>query len=102
MTYYGIHLPGDIDYYFEIYFHSIPFSNCWATVRAILQTGLSRESAIMKDVTDKAEFVGDFRNRSLDFGWGIFDEETKPSKLGIELNNDRAALMEILELMVHK
>jgi len=57
---------------------------------------------VMKDVTGEGEFVGDFRNGALDFGWDTFDEETKLSKRAIELNNGRAAMMGILGLMVHE
>ena len=60
------------------------------------------ELGVMKDVTGESEFPGDFRNRALDFGWDTFDEETKLSKRGIELNNGRAAMMGILGLMVHE
>jgi hypothetical protein len=56
----------------------------------------------MKDVTGEAEFVGDFRNGYIDFGWDTFDEETKLQKRAIELNNGRAAQMGILALMVHE
>ena len=35
--------------------------------------------------------VGDFCNGAIDFGWDIFDEETKLYKCAIELNNGRAA-----------
>merc|ERR1712129_682653 len=60
------------------------------------------ELFVMKDVTGESEFPGDFRNGALDFGWDTFDEETKLSKRGIELNNGRAAIMGILGLMVHE
>ena len=59
------------------------------------------EIAVMKDITG-GEFVGDFRNEAIDFGWDTFDEETKLSKRAIELNNGRAAQMGILALMVHE
>jgi hypothetical protein len=48
------------------------------------------------------EFVGDFRNGWIDFGWDKFDEETKLKKRAIELNQGRAAQMGILALMVHE
>lgn len=51
---------------------------------------------------NEAEFVGDFRNGSLDFGWDTFDEETKLKKRTIELNNGRAAMMGIWGLVVHE
>jgi len=60
------------------------------------------ELFIMKDVTGNGAFPGDFRNGFLDFGWDSFDEQTKLSKRGIELNNGRAAMMGILGLMVHE
>ena len=102
----GIHLPGNIDYA-GTSFDSIP--NGWAAVGAIPQAGLLQivafvgflELFVMKDITG-GEFVGDFRNGALDFGWDTFDEETKLSKRGIELNNGRAAMMGILGLMVHE
>jgi len=55
----------------------------------------------MKDITG-GEFVGDFRNDYIDFGWDSFDEETKLKKRAIELNQGRAAQMGILALMVHE
>ena len=102
----GVKLPGDIDYS-GTSFDSIP--NGWAAVNAIPQAGLLQivafvgalELFVMKDITG-GEFPGDFRNESLDFGWDTFDEETKLSKRGIELNNGRAAMMGILGLMVHE
>lgn len=51
---------------------------------------------------NEAEFVGDFRNGALDFGWDKFDEETKLKKRTIELNNGRAAMMGIWGLVVHE
>merc|ERR1719148_651261 len=60
------------------------------------------ELFVMQDVTGEGEFVGDFRNGFIDFGWDTFDEETKLSKRAIELNNGRAAMMGILALMVHE
>ena len=48
---------------------------------------------------NRNEFVGDFRNGFIDFGWDTFDEETKLSKRAIELNNGRAAQMGILGLV---
>ena len=102
----GVYLPGDIDTA-GTSFDSIP--NGWAAVDAIPQAGLLQivafvgalELFVMKDITG-GEFVGDFRNEALDFGWDTFDEETKLSKRGIELNNGRAAMMGILGLMVHE
>ena len=112
-TRYGIHLSGDIDYSGDS-FDSFP--NGWAAISgpdAIPQAGLLQlvglvgflELFVMKDSANGAEageFVGDFRNGSIDFGWDTFDEETKLSKRGIELNNGRAAMMGILGLMVHE
>jgi hypothetical protein len=60
------------------------------------------ELFVMKDVTGENEFVGDFRNGFIDFGWDSFDEETKLKKRAVELNNGRAAMMGVLGLMVHE
>uniref|UniRef100_A0A7S4IXA4 Plastid light harvesting protein n=1 Tax=Odontella aurita TaxID=265563 RepID=A0A7S4IXA4_9STRA len=48
------------------------------------------------------EFMGDFRNGALDFGWDKQTDEWKMKKRAIELNNGRAAQMGILGLMVHE
>ena len=49
-----------------------------------------------------AEFVGDYRNGALDFGWDSLDEATKLKKRQIELNNGRAAQMGIWGLVLHE
>ena len=103
----GIHLPGAIDY------SGTQFSDIgegWAGSLEVPVAGALQilafvgflELAVMKDVTGENEFVGDFRNGALDFGWDTFDEETKLAKRAIELNNGRAAQMGILGLMVHE
>jgi len=107
----GIHLPGDIDYSGHA-FESFP--NGWAAISgpdAIPGAGLGQivafigalELGVMKDIEGTGnEFIGDFRNGAIDFGWDTFDEETKLSKRAIELNNGRAAQMGILGLMMHE
>ena len=103
----GVRLPGDISY------DGTKFSDIgegWAGSLQVPVAGALQilafvgflELAVMKDVTGEGEFVGDFRNGALDFGWDTFDEETKLSKRAIELNNGRAAMMGILGLMVHE
>jgi len=107
----GIHLSGDIDKSGHA-FDSFP--NGWAAIQgpdAIPGAGLGQliafiavlELSVMKDIEGTGnEFVGDFRNGYIDFGWKKFSEETKLKKRGIELNNGRAAMMGILGLMVHE
>ncbi|KAL3790402.1 hypothetical protein HJC23_013576 [Cyclotella cryptica] len=79
----GFRLPGDISY------DGTKFSDIG-------------EACSDEGCHGEGEFVGDFRNGALDFGWDTFDEETKLSKRAIELNNGRAAMMGILGLMVHE
>mmetsp|Transcript_34143 Transcript_34143/g.68843 ORF Transcript_34143/g.68843 Transcript_34143/m.68843 type:complete len:211 (-) Transcript_34143:4017-4649(-) len=107
----GIHLGGDIDFSGNS-FDSFP--NGIAAIKgpdAIPFNGIGQiicfigflEITFMKDVPGTGnEFVGDFRNGYIDFGWDSFDEETKLQKRAIELNNGRAAMMGILGLMVHE
>jgi hypothetical protein len=66
----------------------------------LLTAEIANRSADWLDVTP--EFVGDYRNGALDFGWDKFDDATKLKKRAIELNNGRAAQMGILGLMVHE
>ena len=55
-----------------------------------------------RDNSGTAEFVGDFRNGALDFGWDEQTDAWKTKKRTIEINNGRAAMMGILGLMVHE
>jgi hypothetical protein len=102
----GIRLPGNIDNS-GLAFADVP--NGFGALTTISGVGVAQiiafigflELAVMKDITG-GEFVGDFRNGALDFGWDTFDEETKMTKRAIELNQGRAAQMGILALMVHE
>ena len=102
----GIRLPGDIDYS-GLAFADVP--NGFAAFNTISGAGIAQivafigalELFVMKDITG-GEFVGDFRNDAIDFGWDTFDEETKMNKRAIELNQGRAAQMGLLALMVHE
>lgn len=102
----GVRLPGDIDYS-GTSFQSIPTGI--AALSKVPSAGLLQiflfvgllELSVMKDITG-GEFVGDFRNSFLDFGWDAFSPEEQERKRGIELNNGRAAMMGILGLMVHE
>jgi Chlorophyll A-B binding protein len=102
----GIRLPGDIDLSGNS-FASIPSG--FAAITSIPQAGFLQTFAfigfleifVMKDITG-GDFVGDFRNGFIDFGWDKLDEATKDKKRAIELNQGRAAQMGILALMVHE
>jgi hypothetical protein len=103
----GVRLPGDIDYH-GTSFESIPsgiaaLSKVPAAglLQMFLFTGLL-ELAVMKDITGDGEFVGDFRNDAVDFGWDTFSPEEQERKRAIELNQGRAAMMGILGLLVHE
>merc|ERR1719316_722512 len=103
----GIRFGGDID------LHGTSFSDIpsgFAGLAAVPPFGLVQmffavgflELFVMKDVTGEAEFVGDFRNGYIDFGWDNFSPEEKFQKRAIELNNGRAAMLGIFGLMVHE
>ncbi|KAL7556313.1 hypothetical protein ACA910_011859 [Epithemia clementina (nom. ined.)] len=105
----SIYLPGDIDY------SGTKFSDLgygWDASFAVPVAGALQvlafvgflELFVMKDSTNGAEpgeFVGDFRNGALDFGWDSLDEETKLTKHAVELIQGRTAQMGMLALMVH-
>jgi hypothetical protein len=102
----GIRLPGNIDYS-GTKFTDIPGG--FDALSAISKEGLGQIigfifflEMIMRPIGGRGEFVGDFRNDAIDFGWDTFDEETKLKKRAIELNQGRAAQMGILALMVHE
>jgi hypothetical protein len=102
----GIRLPGNIAYDGTT-FADVPSG--FAAVGAIPGAGLVQlfafigflEVFVMKDITG-GEFVGDFRNDFIDYGWDKLDDETQLKKRAIELNQGRAAQMGILALMVHE
>jgi hypothetical protein len=107
----GVHLPGNIDYSghsFDSYPNgvaalfgadSIPTAGL---VQMVATIGVL-ECAFMRDIPGMGnEFVGDFRNGYIDFGWDTFTDEEKLQKRAVELNNGRAAQFGILGLMVHE
>lgn len=88
-------LPGDIDLS-GTSFASIPTGI--AALEKIPAAGIAQlfafvgllELGVMKDVTGEAEFVGDFRNGAVDFGWvssseGCNGMVTNNSDLNMEL-----------------
>mmetsp|Transcript_8559 Transcript_8559/g.15541 ORF Transcript_8559/g.15541 Transcript_8559/m.15541 type:complete len:210 (+) Transcript_8559:45-674(+) len=51
---------------------------------------------------NEAEFVGDYRNGALDFGWDRFSDAKKMRTRAVELNQGRAAMMGIWGLVTHE
>lgn len=102
----GIRLPGDIALD-GTKFTDVPSG--FAAVSTLPGAGLLQlfafigflEIFVMKDITG-GEFIGDFRNDFIDYGWDKLDADTKLKKRAIELNQGRAAMMGILALMVHE
>ena len=102
----GLRLPGNIDYS-GTKFSDIPGG--FGALSAVSKEGWGQIiglvfflEMIMRDIKGDAEFIGDFRNGAIDYGWDTFDDETKLKKRAIELNQGRAAMMGILALMVHE
>uniref|UniRef100_A0A7S0BXI9 Uncharacterized protein n=1 Tax=Proboscia inermis TaxID=420281 RepID=A0A7S0BXI9_9STRA len=103
----GYHCYGNIDSAGTA-FADIP--NGFAALSAVPQSGILQmgafvgflELVVMKDITGDSEFIGDFRNGAIDFGWDDFSAEEKMQKRSIELSNGRAAMIGILGLLVHE
>lgn len=102
----GVRFPGDIAYGGPA-FADIPSG--LAAFKAMPDNGLIQILAFimvlemgMRDVTGKNEFVGDWRNGHIDFGWDKLSPEVKLRKRAIELNNGRAAMMGIWALVTHE
>ena len=104
----GSRLPGLISYDGTT-FADIPSG--FDALTAIPQLGLFQiigfigalELGVMKSIDGTGnEFVGDFRNGALDFGWDLLSEEDKLKKRALEINQGRAAQMGLLGLMVHE
>eukprot|EP00541_Cyclophora_tenuis_P012068 CAMPEP_0116555264 /NCGR_PEP_ID=MMETSP0397-20121206/8058_1 /TAXON_ID=216820 /ORGANISM="Cyclophora tenuis, Strain ECT3854" /LENGTH=196 /DNA_ID=CAMNT_0004080531 /DNA_START=24 /DNA_END=614 /DNA_ORIENTATION=- len=102
----GVRLPGNIDFSGTSFsdipsgFDAVSSLSSGALLQLFGFIGFL-EVFVMKDITG-GEFIGDFRNDFIDYGWDTFDEDTKLQKRGIELNQGRAAMMGILALMVHE
>jgi len=104
----GVRLPGQISYD-GTKFSDIPCG--FDAIGAIPALGLYQiiafigllELGVMKSIEGTGnEFVGDFRNGAIDFGWDLFTEEQKLRKRALEINQGRAAQMGLLGLMVHE
>ena len=76
----------------------------WATMEAANQDQYKAPWGLNQNSLGEspAEFMGDFRNGFIDFGWDNYSDATKMRKRAIELNNGRAAQMGILAIMVHE
>ena len=104
----GVRLPGYLSPSSDVKFSDVPsglaaFSKLpFAGVMQIVLFVGFLELFVMQDVTGQGEFVGDYRNGYIDFGWAKKDKEWQTQKREIEINNGRAAMMGILALMVHE
>lgn len=100
----GVRLPGmeEMPYGFKAI---TEVENLPAEVRGVLPLTLGTVWVLtfaMQDLKGTSEFVGDYRNGFIDFGWDKKSDEWKMNKRRIELNNGRAAQMGILGIMVHE
>ena len=100
----GVRLPGmeEMPYGFKAI---TEVENLPAEVRGVLPLTLGTVWVLtfaMQDLKGTSEFVGDYRNGFIDFGWDKQSDEWKMNKRRIELNNGRAAQMGILGIMVHE
>ena len=111
VTYAGVRFPGaeDIPSGFAA-LDNIPgmvwaqMIATWATMEAANQDQYKAPWGLNQNSLEEspAEFMGDFRNGYIDFGWDKLSADAKMRKRAIELNNGRAAQMGILGLMVHE
>lgn len=101
----GIHFPGD--------FEGVAYADIPPGLAAfdVMPVGLQADiwgtvfflECFMRQVPgENNEFVGDYRNGWLDFGWSKLTDVQQMSKRAIELNNGRAAMMGITGLIVHE
>jgi Chlorophyll A-B binding protein len=103
----GIRLPGYLSVTEDLKFADMPSG--LAAFPAIPGPGIIQMifgflilEICIRDVTGKNEFIGDFRNGFIDFGWDKLTAEQKKSKRAIELNNGRAAMMGITGIVTHE
>uniref|UniRef100_A0A7S0UI35 Uncharacterized protein n=1 Tax=Pseudo-nitzschia delicatissima TaxID=44447 RepID=A0A7S0UI35_9STRA len=98
VTYAGVRLPGleDVPSGFAAW-DALPKEVAGQMGMALVLMEMAN-----RDNSGTAEFVGDFRNGALDFGWDEQTDAWKTKKRTIEINNGRAAMMGILGLMVHE
>jgi Chlorophyll A-B binding protein len=102
----GIRFPGDLAYGGPAFadipsglaaFPAMPVNGIFQILAFIMVLEMG-----MRDMTGKNEFVGDWRNGHIDFGWDKLSPEVKLKKRAIELNNGRAAMMGIWGLVTHE
>lgn len=103
----GIRLPGYLSTSADLKFADMPCG--LAAFPAVPGPGVLQIIAfililemVMRDVKGDAEFVGDFRNGFIDFGWDKYSAQQKLNKRAIEINNGRAAMMGITGLVTHE
>jgi hypothetical protein len=103
----GVRLPGYLSTSADLKFADMPSG--LAAFPAVPGAGVIQIVAFilllemcMRDVKGDAEFVGDFRNGFIDFGWDKLSAEKKLNKRAIEINNGRAAMMGITGLVTHE
>jgi hypothetical protein len=103
VTYAGVRFPGAEDMPSGFAALSATPGMVWAQVVATFALMEAANSPTPGTYNDaKPEFMGDFRNGKLDFGWDKQSDEWKMKKRAVELNNGRAAQMGILGIMIHE
>jgi len=106
MTAAGVRFPGAGDV--PAGFKAIPYLlESKSGQNVLLQMGafIAVATIVNRDadwIDNEAEFVGDYRNGAIDYGWDKFSPEEKIKKRTIELNNGRAAMCGIIGLFYHE